>query len=68
VLNARAQRIQDATGQRPTTWWINLAMFVLPVLALSWYYGLHLRPELKGFNFVGGINAGQLASWCCGWR
>ena len=31
-------------------------MFVLPVLALSWYYGLHLnRPVLKGFNFVGGI-------------
>ena len=55
-LNARAQRIQDATGVRPTTWWINLAMFVLPVLALSWHYGLHLnRPELKGFNFVGGI-------------
>ena len=56
VLNARAQRIQDATGLRPRTWWINLAMFVLPVLALSWYYGLHLnRPVLKGFNFVGGI-------------
>ena len=56
MLNARAQRIQDATGLRPRTWWINLAMFVLPVLALSWYYGLHLnRPVLKGFNFVGGI-------------
>ena len=55
-LNARAQRIQDATGQRPTTWWINLAMLVAPVLALIWYYGLHLvRPELKGFNFVGGL-------------
>ncbi|HRM74364.1 MAG TPA: ABC transporter permease subunit [Paracoccus sp. (in: a-proteobacteria)] len=57
VLNARAKRIQDATGQRPRTWLINLAMLVLPVLALSWYYGLHLiRPELKGFNFAGGMN------------
>ena len=56
VLNARAQRIQDATGLRPRTWWISLAMFVLPVLALSWYYVLHLnRPVLKGFNFVVGI-------------
>ena len=57
VLNARAKRIQDATGQRPRTWLINLAMLVLPVLALSWYYGLHLvPPELRGFNFAGGIN------------
>lgn len=57
LLNARAQRIQDATGLRPRTWPINLAMLVLPVLALSWYYGLHLiRPELKGFNFAGGMN------------
>ncbi|UXU76104.1 MULTISPECIES: amino acid ABC transporter permease [unclassified Paracoccus (in: a-proteobacteria)] len=56
-LKAWAQRIQDATGRRPSTWWISLALFVLPVLLLSWYYGLHLvPPELRGFNFAGGIN------------
>lgn len=57
IVNARAQRIQNATGQRPTTWWINLALFVVPPAAMAVIFGLHLEvPELAGFNFKGGIN------------
>ncbi|KGJ10705.1 ABC transporter permease subunit [Paracoccus versutus] len=57
LLRSRAQRIQDRTGKRPTTWWISLAMFALPVLFLTWYFGLHLIPPvLRGFNFADGIN------------
>lgn len=53
----RAKRIQDATGKRPATWWINLALFLVPLAALTWYFGLHLIPPvLRGFNFTGGIN------------
>ena len=57
VLRNWAQRIQDTTGRRPTTWWITLAMYALPVLFLTWHFGLHLVPPvLRGFNFAEGIN------------
>jgi general L-amino acid transport system permease protein len=57
LLRRRARRIQDATGRRPATWWITLALFAVPLLLLSWYFGLHLIPPvLRGFNFVEGIN------------
>lgn len=57
LLRARAQRIQDATGKRPVTWWITLAMFAVPLLALTWWFGLHLIPPvIRGFNFADGIN------------
>ncbi|WBU51839.1 amino acid ABC transporter permease [Paracoccus sp. SCSIO 75233] len=56
-LLARAQRIQEETGRRPTTWWITLALFVVPPVALWFLFGLYLEvPELTGFNFSGGIN------------
>ncbi|MEP3295454.1 MAG: ABC transporter permease subunit [Pseudoruegeria sp.] len=55
--NARAERIQVDTGERPTTVWVNIAFIVVPALlvliALGFYIG---KPELKGFNFKGGIN------------
>lgn len=52
-----ATRVQNQSGRRPVTWWIQLLLFIVPFVALSWYFGLHLvRPQLKGFNFVGGIN------------
>ena len=51
---ARAQ--QEATGDRPVTWWKSLAVLFVPVIALSVALGLHLEiPELRGFNFQGGI-------------
>ncbi len=52
-----ASRVQDRTGSRPATWWLQILLFTLPFVALAWHYGLHVvRPELKGFNFVGGTN------------
>lgn len=57
MINTRAQRIQNATGMRPTTWWVNLALFVVPPVAIWLIFGLHLQvPTLAGFNFTGGIN------------
>ncbi|MCS5602956.1 MAG: amino acid ABC transporter permease [Paracoccus sp. (in: a-proteobacteria)] len=57
AILAWAQVTQDRTGRRPTTWWINLGVMVVPSLLLIWFFGLHLLPpELKGFNFTGGLN------------
>ncbi|MDO5703532.1 MAG: ABC transporter permease subunit [Paracoccus sp. (in: a-proteobacteria)] len=57
AINGWAQRAQDRSGRRPTTWWINLAVMVLPSLALIRYFGIDLiEPELRGFNFTGGMN------------
>ena len=54
LAGARAQ--QEATGNRPVTWWKSLAVLFGPVVVLSVALGLHLEvPELKGFNFAGGI-------------
>lgn len=54
LAGARAQ--QEATGDRPVTWWKSILVLFGPVIALSLALGLHLEvPELKGFNFAGGI-------------
>ncbi|TBN53229.1 ABC transporter permease subunit [Paracoccus sediminis] len=61
-----AQQVQDRTGSRPTTWWASLAVMTVPSLLLIWYFGLHLiAPELRGFNFTGGLNVqnGLVALW-----
>ena len=66
AINGWAQGVQDRTGIRPTTWWMNLAVMTLPSLLLIWYFGLHLvAPELRGFNFTGGLNVqnGLVALW-----
>ncbi|MBR9650820.1 amino acid ABC transporter permease [Thalassovita aquimarina] len=56
-IKTRANRIQEATGVRPTTWYLSLAVVALPVLAVFVALGFHLGyPELKGFNFRGGIH------------
>lgn len=65
-INARAHRIQDATGTRPNTFWLNLAVFFVPLAALLWALGFHLGyPALKGFNFAGGthIRNSLMALW-----
>ncbi|NHB75543.1 amino acid ABC transporter permease [Rhodobacter calidifons] len=55
-LLAHAKAVQEATGDRPVTWWKSLLILFGPVLALKFALGLHLEiPELKGFNFAGGI-------------
>lgn len=55
AVKRRADRIQNATGVRPTTWWQRLLLIFGPaivvLIALGFYLGL---PELKGFNFKGG--------------
>jgi len=56
-VNARAHRIQNATGDRPKTWHINLGLFFVPTLILLTILGFHLGyPQLKGFNFTGGTH------------
>jgi general L-amino acid transport system permease protein len=53
---ADARVKQEATGDRPVTWWKSILVLFGPVIALSLALGLHLEiPELKGFNFAGGI-------------
>ncbi len=56
-IKKRADRIQEATGDRPTTWYLRLGVifvpFVVVLIALGFYLGY---PELKGFNFKGGTH------------
>ena len=56
-IKRRANRIQDSTGDRPTTWYLRLGVTILPVALVLWMLGFHLGyPELKGFNFKGGTH------------
>jgi general L-amino acid transport system permease protein len=56
-IKKRADRIQESTGVRPTTWYLRLGVVVVPLVivlaALGFYLGY---PELKGFNFRGGTH------------
>ena len=53
----RADRIQAATGERPTTWHFSLGAILLPPLIALVAMGFHLGyPELRGFNFQGGTH------------
>lgn len=55
--NLRATRIQNTTGERPKTFWQNVGLMVIPTLIALILMGFYLgKPELKGFNFKGGIN------------
>ncbi|MBL3570319.1 amino acid ABC transporter permease [Rhodovulum sulfidophilum] len=55
-IRARADRVQNATGLRPTTWYLRLGVVAVPVLVMLVALGFHLGyPELKGFNFRGGV-------------
>ena len=57
VVRKRAEKIQATTGNLPTTWHIRSALIVFPPLAVLYFLGFHLGyPELKGFNFSGGIH------------
>jgi len=55
-LGKSATAVQEATGDRPTTWWKSLLILFVPVIVVLVGLGVHLDyPELKGFNFQGGI-------------
>ena len=57
-LQRSATTVQNATGVRPTTWWKSAAMLILPIVALKFALGLNFEyPVLKGFNFIGGLQA-----------
>ncbi len=64
-IRASAKAIQEATGDRPVTWWKSLGLIIVPTTLLLLAMGLHWEiPAFatgengvsKGFNFVGGIN------------
>lgn len=56
-IKQRADKIQEETGERPTTWWQRLAVVFGPIIVLFVILGFHLGyPELKGFNFSGGTH------------
>ena len=65
-LQKHAGAVQNSTGVRPVTWWKSAAILILPILALKFALGFHLvYPELKGFNFNGGLQArnSMIAMW-----
>ncbi len=55
-LVAMARARQEETGDRPVIWWKSLLILFAPITALLIAMGFHLEiPQLKGFNFAGGI-------------
>jgi general L-amino acid transport system permease protein len=57
LILRNATAVQYATGVRPVTWWKSLLVLVGPLVLLLVALGFHLtRPELRGFNFQGGIH------------
>ncbi len=65
-INVWANHKQEATGKRPKTLPMVLAVWLVPFVALMLIMGLIWDyPELKGFNFKGGIKIGGplIALW-----
>ncbi|WP_298362486.1 ABC transporter permease subunit [uncultured Litoreibacter sp.] len=57
LVRKKATATQNATGVRPTTWYLQLGIIFVPMLALFVIFGLTWSvPELKGFNFQGGLH------------
>lgn len=57
LLKRRAKAVQEATGDRPTTWWKSLLILFAPIAIFLAASGLYFEyPVLKGFNFQGGIS------------
>ncbi|MES2666463.1 MAG: ABC transporter permease subunit [Pseudomonadota bacterium] len=53
----RARVIQEATGDRPVTWWKSLLILIGPVAVLCIAMGLSFDlPVMGKFNFAGGIS------------
>ncbi len=65
-IKKRADRIQNATGDRPTTWYLRLGVVLVPLAIVLAILGFHLGyPQLKGFNFSGGtyLRNSLIALW-----
>jgi general L-amino acid transport system permease protein len=55
-LGVWATAQQEATGERPTTWYFTLAIWFVPAVLLLIIMGMAWDiPALKGFNFQGGL-------------
>lgn len=53
----QAKAVQEDTGDRPVTWWKSLLVLFAPAILLLVAMGFHLDyPEIKGFNFTGGLS------------
>lgn len=66
LLRRRADHAQSSTGKRPTLWWKRLIILLLPSVLLLEALGLQLGyPQLRGFNFQGGLQLGNalIAMW-----
>ncbi len=58
LLARWARKRREATGQQFPTFWVGLAVVVVPTVIASLVVGRPMTfetPELKGFNFVGGL-------------
>ncbi len=65
-VGAWADAVQSRTGERPAVFWVRLGLVIGPSLVALLLLGFHLGlPELRGFNFVGGIHLRDslLALW-----
>ncbi|AKS44881.1 L-glutamine ABC transporter membrane protein /L-glutamate ABC transporter membrane protein /L-aspartate ABC transporter membrane protein /L-asparagine ABC transporter membrane protein [Octadecabacter temperatus] len=57
IVRRRADATQESTGIRPTTWYQQLALLIVPTGALLFLMGAHLQiPYIKGFNFTDGVH------------
>ncbi|MCO6383947.1 amino acid ABC transporter permease [Oceanicola sp. 502str15] len=66
IIKRRADVTQEATGVRPTTWYLRIGVIVVPLIVVLVALGFHLGyPELKGFNFQGGtyLRNSLIALW-----
>ena len=66
ALASWASAQQAATGIRPKTWYMTIAIWLIPIAILMVVLGLYFDyPALKGFNFQGGlqIRGSLLALW-----
>ena len=58
ALGKWATEAQEATGNRPRTWYFTLGIWFVPLILAFTIMGLSWElPALKGFNFQGGIFA-----------
>lgn len=65
-ISKRAASIQESTGIRPTTWYLTLGAWLLPIIVVTTVLGLTWNvPALKGFNFSGGmqVRGSLIALW-----
>jgi general L-amino acid transport system permease protein len=56
-VRTRASQLQEATGNRPTTWYLQLGLLVIPFVIVALFLGMTVvTPFLKGFNFTEGTH------------